>query len=287
MFSLVSFANLGLALAQISMFVVDTPKGQSHADKAPVEHVSYVKSDQQEFNIPKAYSEDASIQLEQSNAPQVLATYLYPCFKNHPDYYFCFELNPKYPKTYLSFINFPFNQPLGFFDRRQLIPSLDNYLLNNTLILLSDGTYNVEDGHITNNLYIDAYSFLPGERVDFKFLGMDPSFCHEISLIPFRLIADNGQFSAEAEVLSIFPTTTYLITFEGLNEGETVFVKSTSDSEVLKYQFNYSKDQKTIHMPAVINKNGGFNFYEASREDGTSITLRLPWGMEFVKYLQK
>lgn len=273
MFSLVSFANLGLALAQVQMFILDTPQNKPQEEITPLVHTSNIEST----------LDLTSNTINNSEGPQVHATFLHPFLNSIPEYECFFSIFPDYSKTNLTFINFPINQTLEFYTRRKLLPKGDTYNFELSFSILEDGSFQSKSKSI-QKITMNALGFLPGERIEIKFLGIDSPFCHEISLIPNRLVAENGQFSVEAELLSFLPVTTYLITFDGLEEEENLTLKSITGSEIIEFELSCHGKYEMVHMPGISTRKGGNNLFEVTRKDGTKATLTLPWGIQIINY---
>lgn len=126
---------------------------------------------------------------------------------------------------------------------------------------------------------ISAKGFFPGEKIQVHFQSKDSTFQYDTELIPFplRSTSNSKDFSIEAELLILYPTT-YIIRLEGVNEGEVLKMKSKSYSEQLIHDQEYSNKNLITFSPGVIGKKGGLANLSYTTQSGKSVSINIPWG---------
>lgn len=136
-------------------------------------------------------------------------------------------------------------------------------------------------------LVIGASGYIPGIPVRFTLQDSKNSLKKEITLIPYRIYAKSLSDAAqiEAKVIAIEPVT-YAFEFEGFGKNEEVVILLSSYGEKIKEKIQINRSRSILFMPEVEGKRGGIARLCIKRPSGEILKLALPWGLEWIKYLQ-
>ena len=139
--------------------------------------------------------------------------------------------------------------------------------------------------------FLSEKGFLPGEKVTLRITSGIKSEFYEVGgyLRPLRERNAAGKTMLEARLISAWPAH-YSIIISEIAPGEEVEFVSTSAHEsfshVIPEECVIDGACTTSYMPEVVGVSGGIAKIEVRRKDGSSHKLELPWGDEFLPYLQ-
>lgn len=148
------------------------------------------------------------------------------------------------------------------------------------------GSFKIEKG-VRPVQIISSVGYMPGIPVTFTFSEVDKGIKEKITLIPNRLMVKSTHDDAFIEVKLVEPNpANYRITFEGFKKDEEITFRSTSYDEKLESKYQISDNFAYLYMPGVVNKLGGIARLSFTRMNGEDLKLEVPWGMEWLKYIQ-
>lgn len=133
---------------------------------------------------------------------------------------------------------------------------------------------------------VSSAGYIPGEPVTYSFIGPRKRVMEKITIVPNRLIAKSTSDNAavEARLLQLHPVS-YAIKMSNFENNEELQFHSYSYDEKIEQSLN-TRDYKMIHcMPGVIGKLGGIAKVTFTRKSGEVLSLEMPWGLEWVKYV--
>lgn len=197
------------------------------------------------------------------------------------------ELLPEFENTgfdeYLTAMHleeFPVNKEINLFEKRVFQADPEIFQLKNSFIISS----NESDQNQDDLALISDIGYLPGEKVEYKYISYDCNFFCITSLIPnpLKVISKTSTASLEAVLVSCIPAS-YLIKIDGLNDGEVYTVVSEEEGNLIESKRTFNENRSLIVLPSIKGKKGGIGKVILKRENGESLNLNLPWGMELVK----
>ncbi len=228
---------------------------------------------------------------EQDMSPRIDSVFL-TCkeVEAHPDpnIRFYAEADAGHSKTFLSIKNFPINKKMSYAMKRPLqkdkyYKRVGEFIINEQAIITSAN----DPEEICHYFSVSARGFLPGERVFFRFKAKDGSFEMETHFIPNPIKAQDksGIASIEAELVVLNPAF-YQFKFNGFKENEVIKSLSISGKEEIKNSFKISKDVLITDSPNIMGEQGGVGKIIFTRDSGEKIRINLPWGLEWLDYLE-
>jgi hypothetical protein len=196
------------------------------------------------------------------------------------------ELDPGYPKTLLVFRHFPKDKEFAVLVERSIVKGSEKVTMARLTIHQDGSLWMGETPHVPYFI-ISARGFLPGEEVDWHFETEDRTFTHVIKLIPnpIKVELPNQDLSGEAILVSLTPAF-YRIKLQGIKEGATVNMSSTSGLERLTHSFPWKQGDWIQYSPDVVGKKGGASRLIFALETGEKVQFTLPWGRELLGYIQ-
>lgn len=132
---------------------------------------------------------------------------------------------------------------------------------------------------------VGSKGYTPGMPVTFIFSDSKFNINKEVRLIPSRLIAKSNADGAEieAEIVSLSPPT-YQISPRGFLPNESLHFTVKSN---IRDSGKKMSPSVPLHLTIDMGgKKGGVGAFEVERPSGESLCLELPWGLEWVRYVQ-
>lgn len=131
---------------------------------------------------------------------------------------------------------------------------------------------------------IGSKGYIPGLPVTFTFTTSTSKVTKQLTIIPARLIATSNKDNAaiEAKIVKVLPPT-YSIVASGFEDGE--ILKSQAISFENSRNNLMTGDKLTKFAPDMQGKRGGVAKFLVRRPSGEKLTLELPWGYEWMRYL--
>ncbi|WP_154017862.1 hypothetical protein [Candidatus Protochlamydia phocaeensis] len=226
---------------------------------------------------------------EKQDRPDIQRVYLtHEEVKQHADPIIqsCTSLDPFHPKTLLYFENFPLRKKIKF-SLKRLVPPNHNFLKQSFFIIKEDGRiFLPPDDKGSPFFCISSRGFLPGERIYCRYEILDGSFEHEITFIPnpIQIKDEAGNVILEAELCNLIPAC-YKITLLGLKKSEKIKFRSVSGEEGVADSFKLSAIAPSFtYSPDVEGQKGGVAELTLIRQNGQRIRLKLPWGVQLLRY---
>lgn len=205
--------------------------------------------------------------------------YASPCFANQPT----IDIKTTDEIHFVEFNNFPHNTDITIQAHRLFrTDKKTDYTTVETIKIDKQGLIHLKKQKSTVGQFAlnpNPSEYLLGERSLFRFLDNKGNTLKEFSFIP-RPIKQTGKdhtFSVEAELVSYLPTM-YNLSFEGIEENESIHVTSKCLHETIEYDVNYSSKNKFAILPAVTGHKGASCRLTLKRTNGDTVTLKLNWG---------
>lgn len=129
---------------------------------------------------------------------------------------------------------------------------------------------------------ISSVGYAPGCPVEFMLRNKEANYSKVFTCVPAKIIARSQYDHAEVEAVLIDKENkNFLVTLKDFKRKEQICVYSKSyDEEIafplLSREFSYD--------PRVIGKKGGVSQISVIRENGETLTIFIPWGLEWIKY---
>ena len=174
---------------------------------------------------------------------------------------------------YLRFENMPKHQKFDLLLKRVIQKDPNSYKRLETLSIDQDG--NIElNGRLIKYYSLTPFGYAPGEKVSYRVVLQDGKILSEGSYIPrpIHVESKQGTFSIEAELVMMNPTTSYRLSFSGLEDQETVRSLSLCKDEVLDHEYRHSPLAFFLYSPGVVGYTGGKSRLKIIRKSGDSVS---------------
>lgn len=142
---------------------------------------------------------------------------------------------------------------------------------------------------IDSHIFLPTAYFFPGERVEMTIKAENEEIIYATTLIPNAIRGKNKNgkviFTAELKFWNNGKPTYTLDLSEFSNE--TVMFKSVSGKEVIEHPMACREGCCAAVQPAVKGRKGGMGRVTITRKNGETASVNLPWGEQFLEYLNK
>lgn len=144
---------------------------------------------------------------------------------------------------------------------------------------------NLKTGSWAAMQIVSSLGYIPAEPVTLMFKDSKNKLDKKISVVPNPLYVKSPVDYAVVEVAlcQLYPVS-YNVELKGFKKGEELLIKSTSYDESWEHRHKVD-EAKFIYMPGVVDKKGGVARLEIIRPSGEVLSLELPWGLEWLKYM--
>lgn len=165
-------------------------------------------------------------------------------------------------------------------------------LLEKDRKIVNDMPYNKTKGNAiricetTPNWCLSGCGFFPGEEVSVVVRSKkNNKKSKKIKIKPNPMVQKSCHDEAmiSATLSSIFPAN-YFIELNDFIEGENLKIESIIGEETFVTDVKMEKGFGVGFLPGVVGQEGGVSKLTIARENGESLKLDLPWGMELVPY---
>lgn len=199
------------------------------------------------------------------------------------------DVRSNYHYTTFYHEGFPKNESILFKVNSLVVPYNEEMKPHQAYFkFLTDGSFTAE-GKVAKE---PAYTFpslghFPGDKIEFTYEDSKGNIIYQLFATPHPLIVTNGNLKIEAQLMLLVPLTTYNIIITGLEENEEITVSSKSLNEILTSTWQYRKGNVLTISPNVAKIKGGISYFKITRKSGETCSIRLPWGKEMFRYLNK
>lgn len=188
----------------------------------------------------------------------------------------------------LSPTGFPKGVDIEWGIKRPLVKGKDlDYVTHEKFRVGDDGRIIKQNKQIVDTLTLSSCGYLPGERIELRFISSDNKFKYEMSLIPNPIKAKNAVkgISFQAETMSLSPTS-YKILLEGIPNDTEITLRYTGAGQPVERVFNYDSSLPIIITPELDGRNGGTVLVNVRAKSRGTMKIRLPWGNRLENYLK-
>lgn len=134
-------------------------------------------------------------------------------------------------------------------------------------------------------LRVNSSGYLPGEPTTFTFKNSKNKIIEEINITPYPILAKSTQDTAQIGAVYNFETNNYTVTLTGFKQDEMLLIKSRSYNEKFEHNETFLNTKQILYLPQVIGKDGGVAKFSVTRPSGETLSLEIPWGLEFLRYV--
>jgi len=181
-------------------------------------------------------------------------------------------------KTVIRFFDFPDSERFELLVKRPLLQTTETILWTRKELLETALLLGEKDPILT----ISSIGYLPGEEVVLTLRAKNKNVLYDsinITPNPIKKNSSNRGFSVAIKMVSVSPTI-YELAVEGIKEGTSFKIHSTSYGETSTHDYQYLK--KTPHIISLEpgRGHGGATVIAVSRSNHDFLEILLPWGSE-------